>query len=199
MKPHILQACLLPFVLHTGSFSSCCSVAKSCLTLCNPIHYSTPGFLVLHYLQEFAQTHVHWVCDAIQPSHPQSFPALGNFPVSWLCTSGGQSTGTSASLSVLSMNIQGWFPLELTGLISLQSKVLSRVFSNTTIQTHQFIGTQPSLWTTSHRPTKKQLPCWSQGKVCGLCIKRSNMFEWLIVDCNQFKTRLIHALLMPRV
>ena len=74
-----------------------------------------------------------------------SFPASGAFPVSWLFASGGQSTGASASASVLSMNIQDWFPLGLTGLISLQSKGLSRVFSNTTVQKHQFLGTHLSL------------------------------------------------------
>ena len=68
----------------------------------------------------------------------QSFPASGSFPVSQLFISGGQSTGASASASVLPMNIQGWFPLELTGLISLRSKGLLRVFSNTTVQKHQF-------------------------------------------------------------
>ena len=74
----------------------------------------------------------------------QSFPASGSFPMSQLFTSGGQNTGASAS--VLPMNIQGLFPLGLTGWISLQSKGLSRVFSNTTFQKHQFFGTQPSLW-----------------------------------------------------
>ena len=73
-------------------------------------------FPVLHYLLEFAQTHVHWVDDAIQPS--QSFPASGSFLMSQLFTSGGQSIGASASTSVLPMNIQGWSPLGLTGLIS---------------------------------------------------------------------------------
>ena len=76
----------------------------------------------------------------------QSFPASGSFPVSQLFTPGGQSIGASASASVLPVNIQSWFPLGLTGLISLLSKGLSRVFSSTTIQKHQFFGTQPSLW-----------------------------------------------------
>ena len=76
---------------------------------------------------------------------PQSFPASGSFPVSQLFTSGGQSIGFSASTSVLPMNIQEWFPFGLTGLISLQSKGLSRVFTNTTVQTHQLFGTQLSL------------------------------------------------------
>ena len=89
---------------------------------------------------------------------PQSFLASGSFPVSQFFTSGGQSTGASASASVLPMNIQGWFPLgltfcfvflELTGLI-LQSKDLSRVFSSTTVWKHQFFRTQPSLWFSSH-------------------------------------------------
>ena len=77
-------------------------------------------------------------------SCPQSFPASGSFPMSQLFTSGGQSIGASASTSVLPMSIQGWFPLGLTGLISWQSKELSRVFSNT-FPKHQFFGTQPSL------------------------------------------------------
>ena len=75
----------------------------------------------------------------------QSFPASGSFPVSQFFTSGGQSIGVSASASVLPMNIQDWFPLGLTGWISLQSKGLSRVFSNTTVQKHQFFGTHLSL------------------------------------------------------
>ena len=80
----------------------------------------------------------------------QSFPASGSFPMSRLFASGGQRIGASASASVLPMNMQGWFSLGLTGLISLQSKGLSRVFSNNTVQKHQFFGTQPSLWFNSH-------------------------------------------------
>ena len=78
----------------------------------------------------------------------QSFPASGIFPVSQLLASGGPSIGAAAS--VLPMNIQGWFPLEWTGWISLLSKGLSRVFSNTTVQKHQFFSTQPSLRSSSH-------------------------------------------------
>ena len=80
----------------------------------------------------------------------QSFPASGSFPVSQLFTSGGQSTGASASASVLPMSGQDWFPLGLTDLISLQSKGLSRVFSNTTAQKHQFFSAQLSLWSHCH-------------------------------------------------
>ena len=73
-------------------------------------------------------------------SQPQSFPASGSFPMSWLFESGGQSMGASASMTALPMNIQGWVPLGLTGLSSLQSKGLSRVFSSTTIWNHQFFS-----------------------------------------------------------
>ena len=75
----------------------------------------------------------------------QSFPASKSFPISWLFASDDESVRASASAWVLPMNIQGWFPLELTGLISLQSKGLSRVFSNTTVRKHQLFGSQPSL------------------------------------------------------
>ena len=75
----------------------------------------------------------------------QSFPASGSFPMSWFFTSGGRSIGASASASVLPMNIHDWLPLGLTSLISLQSKGLSRVFSDTTVQKHQFFGAQLSL------------------------------------------------------
>ena len=81
---------------------------------------------------------------------PQSFPALGSFSMNWLFASGAQSTGVSALASVLQMNIHEWFPLGLIGLISLLSKRLSRVFSNTTVWKHQFFGSQPSLWSNSH-------------------------------------------------
>ena len=80
----------------------------------------------------------------------QSFPSSGSFPISQFFTSGSQSFGASASASVLPMNIQDWFPLEWTGWISLQSKGLSGVFSNITVQKHQFFGTQLSLWSNSH-------------------------------------------------
>ena len=131
----------------------CCSVAKSCQTLCNPMDCSTPGFPVLHYFPEFAQTHVHWVSDAIQPTHPLSPPfppALSLFQHQGLFPSCGKSIWASALASVLLMNIQGSIPLEFTGLISFLSRGLSSVFSSTIIQKHQFSGTQPTLWSNSH-------------------------------------------------
>ena len=100
---------------------------------------------LFHYLPEFAQTHVHWDSDAIQPSYPlsppfsscpQCFPASKSFPMSWLFRSGGQSLGASAS--VLPANIQGWFPLGLTGLISLLPKGLSGIFAST-VWKYQFL------------------------------------------------------------
>ena len=87
---------------------------------------------------------------ALFSSCPQSFPASRSFPVSWLFALSGRSIGASATVSVLPMNIQGWFPLGLTNLISLLSKRLSRVFSSTTIWKCQFFGAQPSLWSNSH-------------------------------------------------
>ena len=139
--------------MHSVQFSS---VAQSCLTL-QP-----------HRLQ-----HTRLPCPSLSPGacsnacpssrwcHPaisfsvisfslclQSFPASGSFPMSQFFASGGQSIGASAS--ALPMNIQAWFPLGLTGLISLLSKGLSRVFSNTTVQKHQFFGAQLSLWSNSH-------------------------------------------------
>ena len=134
------------------------SVAQSCLTLCDPMNRSTPGLPVHHHLPEFTQTHVHQVSDAIQPSHPllSPFPpapkplpasdggSSQSFPMSQHFTWGGQSIGVSALASFLPKNTQGWSPSECTGWISLQSKGLSRVFSNTTVQKHQFFGAQPS-------------------------------------------------------
>ena len=81
---------------------------------------------------------------------PQSFPASRSFPISWLFISGSQCTRALAPATVLPVDTQGWFPLELTDLIPLLFKGLSRVFSNTIVQKHQFFGAQPSLWSNSH-------------------------------------------------
>ena len=135
------------------SFSSVHSL--SCVRLFfNPMDCSMPGFPIHHQLQEPTQTYVPHIGDVIQPSHPlsvpfssclQFFPASGSFPMSQFFASSGQNIEVSASSSVLPMNIQYWFPLGLTGWISLQSKGLSRVFSNTIVQKHQFMGAQLSL------------------------------------------------------
>ena len=130
------------------------SVAQSCPTLCDPMDCSMPGFPV-----PSPAPRAYWnSCPSSQWCHPtisssvvpfssclQSFPASGSFHMSQFLTSGGQSIRVSASVSVLPMNIQDWFPLGWTGWISLQSKGLSRVFSSITVQKHQFFGTQLSL------------------------------------------------------
>ena len=124
--------------LRIRMWSCYCSFAKSCLTLCDPMDCSMPGFPVLNHLPAFAQTQIHWVDDAIQPSHPLLSPSpafnlsqyQGLFQWVGSLPSGGQTIGASVSASVLSVNIQTWFPLGLTGLNSLLSKGVSRVFSS---------------------------------------------------------------------
>ena len=123
--------------IHSHSFQFS-SVTQSCPTLCNPMDCSTPGLPVHHQLPEFTQTHIHWVSDAIQPSHPLSspFPPAPNnsqhqsFPMSQLFAWGGQSTGVSALVSFLPKKSQGWSPSEWTGWISLQSKALKSLLQH---------------------------------------------------------------------
>ena len=124
------------------------SVAQSCPTPCNPMDCNTPGFPVHHQLPELVQTHVHWVGDAIQPSHPLSSPSPA-FNLSqhqglfqWVSSLYQVAKVLELALQPLPMNILDWFPLGLIGLMSLRSKGLSRVFSSTTIQKHQFFWTQ---------------------------------------------------------
>ena len=129
------------------------SFSRSVMSDSLQLHEVQHTMPVHHELPEFTQIHVHWVSDATQPSHhllSPSPPALnhqasGSFQMSQLFTSGGWNIGVSASTSVLPMNIQDWSPLGYTCWISLQSKGLSRVFSNTTVQKHQFFGAQLSL------------------------------------------------------
>ena len=139
------------------SVRSVSSVTQLRTTLCDPMNRSMPGLHVHHQLPEFTQTRVHRVSDTIQAFHPllspsppapQSLPASKSLPMSQLFSWGGQSSGVSAS--VLPMNTQGWSPLGWTAWISLQSKGLSRVFSNTTVQKHQFFGAQLSWQSNSH-------------------------------------------------
>ena len=167
-KVHLVKVIVFPVVMYgceswTIKKAECWRIDSFellCWTLHDPLDCSMPGFPVLYYLPAFAQTHIHWVGDAIQPSHPllsPSPPALnlsqhqGIFQwVGGLFESGGQNIRASALASVLPLNIQGWFPLGLTGLISLLSKGYSRVFCNTTVRKHKLFGTQPSLWSNSH-------------------------------------------------
>ena len=134
------------------------SITQLCQTFCNPMDCSTPGFpsftnsqslLKFMYIESMMHT---TISSSVIPfsSCTQSFPASGSFHMSQFFTSGVQNIGASALASILPMNIPDWFPLRWTVLISLLSKGLSRVFSNTTIQKHQFFGAQLSLWLNSH-------------------------------------------------
>ena len=130
------------------------SASQSCPTLCVPIDFSTPGLPVHHQLLELAQTHVHLASDAIHPSHPLSSPSSPTFNPAqhqglfqWVSSSHqvAKVLRVSASASVLSVNIKDWFPLGLTGWISLQSEGLSKGFSSPRVQRHRFFGAQLSL------------------------------------------------------
>ena len=126
MRPHGLQHARLPCPsLTPGAYTNSCPSRQGC----HPVILSS----VIPF-----------------PPHLQSFPASGSFSMSQFLKSSGQKIGVSASASVLPMNIQDWFPLGLTAWISLKSKGLSRVFSNTTVQKHQFFGTQLSSQSNSH-------------------------------------------------
>ena len=142
----------------TIKYSSVQLLYQSCPTLCDPMYCSTPGFPPSPTFKSLLKL---LSIELVMPSNHlilcrplllclQSFPELGSFLVNQFFTSGNQSIGASASASVLPMNIQDWFPLGSTGLISLQSKGLSWIFSNTTVKTHQFFCGQPSLWSNFH-------------------------------------------------
>ena len=140
----------------TWFYICCCfSVTKLCLT---PIlglqHARLPCLLLSPRVCSNSCPLNQWchptISSSVAPfsSWPSSFLGSGSFPVSQLFTSGNQSVGASTTASILPMNLQGWFPLGLTGLISLQSKELSRVFSSTTIQKHRLFSAYPSLYQT---------------------------------------------------
>ena len=130
--------------------------------LWDPMNCSTPGFPVHHQLPELAQTHIHWVSDAIQPSHPQSSPSPPAFNLSqhqglfkWVSSLHQVVKVLELQLQHQSFQwiIQDWFPVGLTDLMFLLLNGLSRVLSNTTIQKHQFFSIQPSLWSKAHTHT----------------------------------------------
>ena len=155
---HLVQKIVLDWV-QFRTMKSCTRFSSVTSNSLSPHGLQHAGLPVHHQLPELIQTHIHWVGDAIQPSCPllSPLPPAFNlsqhqspFPTSQFFTSGGQSIGASASASVLPMYIQDWFPLGWTGLISLQPKGLSRIFSNMIVQKHQFFGTQLSLWFNSH-------------------------------------------------
>ena len=150
-----LMGAIIPTSYNYYQFSSVQSLSH--VRLCNPMNLSMPGLPVHHHLPEFTQTHVHQVGDAIQPSHslsspfpPAPNPSQRQSLFQWVNSSheGGQSAGVSALASFLPKNTQGWSPLEWTGWISLQSKGLARVFSNT-----QFKSISSSALSFLHSPT----------------------------------------------
>ena len=183
------------FLLYALPVAVCCWVAQSCPAVCNPLDCRTPGFPVLHCLPEFAQTHARWINDTIQPSSvdpfsscPQSSPASGFFLMSQFFTSGGQSIKASALALVLPVNIQGWFPLGLTSLISLLSKGLSRVLSSTTILKHQVFDAQLSLrltLTSVHDYWKDH--SFDYADLC----RQSNVsaFQYAVEVCHRFPSK----------
>ena len=147
--------------MNMKSLNCSCFMKEKLLLLlgCNPMDYNLPGVPVLHHLLELTQTHVHRVGEAIQPSHPLSTPSPPAFNLSqhqglfqWVSSShqGAKVLELQFQHQSFQLNIQDWFPLGLTGWISLLSKELSRVFSNTTVQKHQFFSTHLSLWSNSH-------------------------------------------------
>ena len=143
------------------------SIAQSCPTLSDPMHYSMPGFHVYHQNPDPPQTHVHWVSDAIQPSHPLSSPSppalsLTHHQDVFQCISSShQMVKSSALASVLPTNIQDWFPLEWSGVISLQSKRLSRI-----LQHHS--SKASVLWRSAFFMVQLSHPCMTTGKTISL-------------------------------
>ena len=173
------------FICFLAQFSS---VAQSCPTLCDPMDYSTPVFPACPSPTPRACPNScpsSWWCHPIISSSAtpfsfclQSFPTSESFPMSQLFASSRQRIRASASVSTLPMNTQSRFPLGLTGLISMLSKGLSRVFSRITIQKHQFFSVQPSLWSNCHicawLPEKSEL--WLHGPL-SLSEERGQEFQ----------------------
>ena len=180
----------------------CCSVAQLCPTLCDPMNCSTPGFPTLHHFLRLAQTHIHWVGNTIQLSHPLSShspPAFNIFQhqglFKWVSSSHQMaSIGASASASVFLMIIQDWFPLGWTGWISLQSKGLSRVFYNTTAQKHQFFVSSflyGSTLTSIHDDWEKNIALTRQTFVSKVLSLLFNMLSSLVMAFLPRSMRLL--------
>ena len=168
-------------------YSVLSSVIQLCPTLWDPMDCSTTGFPVHHQLLELAQTHVHWVGDAIQPSHPLSalYPPAFNLAqhqglFQWVSSSHQMTKVLEFQLQHQSMNIQDRLPLGWTGWISFQSKRLSRVFSSTTIQKRQFFGAQLSLWY-HHMTTGKTIALTIQTFVSKVMCLLFNMLSRFVI------------------
>ena len=161
--------------IYLTHWNCCCSITKSCPTLCNPMDCSMQGFPVLHHLPELYQTHVHWGRDAISSfvvpfsSCPQSFPASGSFLMSQLFVSGGQSIGASAPAPVLPMSSQHWFPLGLTGLISFQG-ILKSIFQHHSLKLS-------ILWSSAFFMVQLSHPYMTTGKT--MALTQFSSVQWL--------------------
>ena len=173
------------------------SVTQSCLILCDPMDCSSVGFPVHHQLLGLAQTHVHQVSDTIQPSHylSVSFPAfnlsLHQYFSNELLSIRWPKHWASDSVSILSVNIQDWFPLGLISLITLLSKGISGVFSSATAWKHRFFSAQFSVWSNSHIHTRLlekniALTSWTfVGKVMSLLFNMLSMFVIAFLQRNK--------------
>ena len=173
-------------------------VAQSCLNLCDPMNHSTSGLPVYHQLLQSPKTRVHWIGDTIQPSHPLSSP-LPPVPnpsqhqshhMSQLFTSGGPKIGVSASTSVPPMNTQDWSPLGWTGWISLQSKGLSRVISDT-------MSSKASiLWCSAFFIVQLSHPCMTTGKT--IALTRQTFVDKIMSLLSNVLSRLVITFLPRR-
>ena len=175
------------------------SVAQSCLTLCNPMDCSTPGFLVHHHSRSLLKlmsiesvmpfNHLILCCPFLLL--PSLFPSIRLFSKeSVLHTRWPKYWSFSFSI-VLPMNIQGWLPLGLTGLIFLQSKGLSRVFSRITVQKNQFCGAQPSLWSNSYEKTIVLTIRTFVGKLTFLLFNMLSMFVTVFIPRSKHLLKAI--------
>ena len=183
----------------------CCPVAQSCPTLCNPIDCSTPGFQGVYHLPELAQTHVHLVGDAIQPSLPLWSPSLPAI-ISSIRDFSNESVLRIRWPKYCSFSFSIFLSNEHSGLISfridwfdlLQSKGLSRVFSNTTVQKYQFFRAKPSLWSNSYIHTQlleKTIALTFAGRVMSLLFNTLSRF--VIASLPKSKCLLISWLQSP--
>ena len=174
-----------PSPLIVNKVGCCCSVTKLCPTLCDHMDCSMPGFSVLHYLPEFAQTHVHWIADALQLSHPLSppsplpptLPNIRVFSESALPIRCPKYWSFSVSPS---NEYSGFISFRIDWLISLQSEGLKRVFSSTTVQQNQFFGIQHSLG-----PTLTSIhDYW-------IFVRKSNVsaLEYTVYVCHSFSSK----------
>ena len=196
---HIIISVGIYYLYFPSPYNQTCTlflllVAQLYLILCNPVDCSTrlpcpsPSPRTCSNLCPLSPwCHLTISSSVISfSSCLQSSPASGSFLMSWFFASVGQSIRASASASILLMNIQDWFPLGLTGWISLQSKELLKVFSNTIVQKHQFFGIQPSLWSNSHIHT------WLLEKTTALTFKKKRLFSYSLLSAVRVVSSVLY-------